>query len=122
MRNLHDLDRHRVMRGALIEQRFGGYTGDGTCGAFLLHSPTDGGLLRIIAASDGHWEHVSVSRRDRCPTWAEMEHVKRQFFNDDETAIELHVPPSEHINVHAHCLHMWRPCDGSIPLPPSIYV
>jgi hypothetical protein len=121
MRNLHDLDRHRVRRGKLIEH-FGGYTGDGTCGAFLICSPVDGGLLRVIAANDGTWEHVSVSRRDRCPTWAEMEHIKRRFFHDDETAFELHVPPSEHINMHSHCLHMWRPCDGSIPMPPSILV
>lgn len=121
MRNLHDLDRFRVMQGALID-RTGGYTGDDTCGAFLIRSPIDGARLRVIAASASGWDHVSVSRGDRCPTWAEMEHVKRRFFNEDETAMELHVPPAEHINIHGHCLHLWRPHDALIPMPPALLV
>ena len=51
-----------------------------------------------------------------------MEHIKRLFFADDETAMELHVPPDKHINTHPNCLHLWRPQDQPIPLPPSIFV
>ena len=52
-----------------------------------------------------------------------MEHVKRAFFKDDETAMQLHVPPSDHVNHHPHCLHLWRPNDGrDIPRPPAIFV
>jgi hypothetical protein len=121
MRNLYDLDRFRVKKGDLIK-RSGGYTGDDTCGAFLLHSPVDGALLRIMAAAFDGWDHVSVSRGDRCPTWAEMEHVKRRFFKEDETAFELHVPPVDHININTHCLHLWRPHNVPIPMPPRIMV
>ena len=51
-----------------------------------------------------------------------MEHVKRLFFRPDETAMQLHVPPHEHINTHEHCLHLWRPQQEKIPRPPSYMV
>jgi hypothetical protein len=51
-----------------------------------------------------------VSRRNRCPNWTEMEHVKRMFFGDNETAM------------HPWCLHLWRPQQAEIPRPPGIMV
>lgn len=86
--------------------------------------PTEGGFfqmgkLRIMASWAERWDHVSVSRRDRMPTWDEMEKVKREFFKDTETAMQLHVPPTHHINVHPNCLHLWRPHYVEIPRPPS---
>ncbi len=121
MRNLYELDRYRRTSGTLIRAT-GGYTGDETCGAFLLPSPIDSRLLRVIAASESGWDHVSVSRGDRCPTWREMEFIKRRFFKPDETAMQLHVPPQDHINTHPFCLHLWRPHAQPIPLPPPILV
>ena len=113
-----------------------GWDGDETCGAFSIAFRTSqlagiiGGrvyqqvvVLRVISSTGEGWDHVSVSLRDRCPTWDELEHVKRLFFRDDEVAMQLHVPPSQHVNVHPYCLHLWRPNDGrEIPLPPSIMV
>lgn len=90
-------------------------------GAFMLPSPA-GGSLAVVASDGGGWDHVSVSRSDRAPTWDEMELVKHAFFHADETAMQLHVPPSEHINVHPNCLHIWRPQRVKIPRPPSEYV
>jgi hypothetical protein len=46
-----------------------------------------------------------------------MDHVKRLFFRDEETAMQLHVPPADHVNNHPHCLHLWRPQDIEIPRP-----
>lgn len=109
-------------RSRRVLAMYGGY-GDGTCGAFNMPSPIDGANLRIIAAAAGGWDHVSVSRTNRCPNWIEMEYVKRAFFNDDEVAMELHVRPSEHLSLHAYCLHLWRPNDGrDIPMPPAFMV
>lgn len=121
MRNLHDLDSQRVTKGPLIA-RAGGYIGDDTCGAFILRSPVDGGELHVIAAAAEGWDHVSVTCKDRCPTWAEMEHVKRRFFKEDEVAMQLHVAPKNHINFHSRCLHLWRSHSGDPPLPPAILV
>ena len=87
------------MRGDAVRE-FYGFEGDETCGAFSVPSPIDRQPLVIVASSEGGWDHVSVSRKNRCPNWAEMEHIARLFFRDDETAVQFHVPPSDHINVH----------------------
>lgn len=120
MRNLNLLDIYRDTSKAVRE--FFGTIGDHTCGAFFVPSPIDAAPMRVIASSHGGWDHVSVSRTNRCPNWPEMEHVKRMFFKDDETCMQLHVQPSEHINIHPHCLHIWRPQQETIPLPPGIFV
>ena len=85
-----------------------------------LHIPSRS--MVIVFLSGEGWEHVSVSLRDRCPTWAEMEEVKRRFWSDVDTVMQLHVPPREHRNCHPYCLHLWRPTDQEIPRPPGIFV
>lgn len=110
-----------VFRDRAWERRFGG-EGDDHGGCFKVKSPIDGGDLSIIASTGMGWDHVSVSRPNRCPNWPEMEHVKRLFFRDSETAMQLHVPPADHINCHPHCLHLWRPHDLEIPRPPAFMV
>lgn len=75
--------------------------------------------LRVIASRGLGWDHVSVSLSNRTPTWDEMEFVKRLFFERDEVAMQLHVPPREHVNNHPYCLHLWRPQAGEIPRPPA---
>ena len=80
------------------------------------------GGLRIIASWGMDWDHVSVSLRNRCPTWGEMDHVKRMFFDDEEAVMQLHPPRSQWINNHPYCLHLWRPQNEGILLPPSILV
>jgi hypothetical protein len=67
------------------------------------------GFLRIVSSEGMGWDHVSVSCRTRCPTWDEMEMVKKLFFKPDETCMQLHVPETDHINNHQFCLHLWRP-------------
>jgi len=85
--------------------------------AFKVKSPVSG-HLRVIATSSDGWDHVSISHKSRIPLWKEMEFIKRMFFHPDEVAFQLHVPPAKHINYHANCLHLWRPHDQPIPLPP----
>lgn len=105
-----------------LERRHYGFEGDDGCGMFIVTSPKLKNALKVIASSGEGWDHVSVSLPHRCPTWGEMEHIKRLFFRDDETAMQLHVPPTDHISVHPYCLHLWRPHDVEIPRPPSIFV
>ncbi len=97
-----------------------GSAGDDGNGVFNLKSPIDFANMHIIASNGGGWDHVSVSRTNRCPNWIEMDFVKRVFFMPDEVAMQLHVAESEHLSFHPYCLHIWRPNDGrAIPLPPS---
>lgn len=51
-----------------------------------------------------------------------MDFVKRLFFKDDETAVQFHVPATDHINVHATTLHLWRRQTVELPRPPAIMV
>lgn len=91
-------------------------------GAFVFHH--EGRILRAISSGSGsdrqwgEWEHVSVSLEDRCPTWQEMQFIKEQFWDDEETVIQFHPKKSEYRNFHTHVLHMWRHRDGH-PLPPT---
>ena len=114
MRNLNRFNPAR------IRHPLTGDVGDAYNGAFQIG--VNGVLLSVIASNGRGWDHVSVSLANRCPTWNEMERVKRLFFRDDETAMQLHVPPSDHKNCHPYCLHLWRPHDAEIPRPPSIMV
>ncbi|MCA9013742.1 MAG: hypothetical protein KDA77_00290 [Planctomycetaceae bacterium] len=101
----------------------------GMTGQFLIPYPGTGVVLRVIS-SDGSgwdaqslgpdaWEHVSVSLQARTPTWDEMDFVKRLFWKDSETVLQLHVPRDQHINFTETCLHLWRPKKLDVPLPPA---
>ena len=115
MRNLRRLDRYRLVDG-------GRYAGDDTCGAFLIPCRPTGVELMVIASAGGGWDHVSVSLRNRIPIWIEMAFIKRLFFEADEIAMQVHVAEADHIDIHPRTLHLWRPHEGAIPLPPKEYV
>lgn len=115
MRNLSELNRHRQVREEI--KRYGGI-GTDTGGLFAFKSPVDGKTLWVIAASGDGWDHVSVSKTASIPKWQEMEFIKRKFFHPHEVCMQLHVAEAEHISFHANVLHMWRPHEGEIPLPP----
>lgn len=89
---------------------------DDLSGCFLI--PRKGTKLRIIATTGDGWDHISISTRNRCPVWEEMEWVAAKFFEPHETAMQLHVPAADHINEHPFCLHWWRPFAAEIPRPP----
>lgn len=78
-----------------------------------------GQTLRAIASDGGGWEHVSVSRSDRCPTWEEMCQVKALFWDGDDCVVQYHPPETDYVNNHPYCLHMWRPTEEAMPAPPS---
>lgn len=95
-------------------------------GAFLFFSATSGERLKVIstgrAGRDLRWEHVSVSCETRCPTWEEMCEVKDYFWGDEETVVQFHPPKSKYVNVHQHCLHLWKDSGKPFALPPTIMV
>lgn len=119
MRNLSLLNANRQ---AALELRMYGMRGDDTTGVFRFRSDVDNGILNVLASSGMGWDHVSVSRTDRIPTWTEMQQIKRLFFRDDEFALQYHMPESKHINVHPNCLHLWRPHAALVPFPDPLMV
>lgn len=96
----------------------GNDTDDG--GAFKI--PFKGRELYVIASHGGGWEHVSVSLTNRCPNWNEMCFIKDMFFNEEELVVQFHPPKSKYINVNPYVLHLWRPIDHIITMPPEKFV
>jgi hypothetical protein len=117
VKNLNDLNQYRDMEW---EFRATGTIGNADGGCFkVVH---DGAELRIMASRGGGWDHISISLADRCPTWEEMEHIRKLFSLPNETWLQFGVPSKEHVNCHPYCLHWWRPLNREVKLPPSEFV
>lgn len=93
----------------------------GNAGAFIVQLKHQQRLM-IIASDAMGWEHVSVSRKDRMPTWDEMCQVKDLFWDEDDCVVQFHPPKSEYINNHSYCLHLWRKVGSEFETPPSLMV
>jgi len=111
----------KIESGRVRNGRLGTDGSYGPYGLFQVTGPCGAKLTIIASAGDFviPWEHVSVSVKNRNPNWDEMCWVKDQFWNDGECVMQLHVPSSDHVNNHSHCLHLWRPLKGEIPRPPA---
>jgi hypothetical protein len=92
------------------------FDGDSGCGAFLVPI---GSFEFMVIASDGEgWDHVSVSLKNRCPSWTEMCVIKKMFFKPQETVIQFHPAETQYVNFHPFCLHLWRNQKTPHELPP----
>ena len=91
---------------------------DGGCGYLRL---AGGQVVRVIFSWGGGWDHVSVTFLDQryLPTWNEMCEVRHVFFRPDECAVQYHPPESSYINTDPFVLHLWRPQNQEIPMPPK---
>lgn len=111
------VERFRVRQGPLKSN-----STLGNNGAFSIPHPS-GVMLFCIVSDDKGWDHVSAQAIDmgvsRIPTWNEMQYLKELFFEDEETVIQYHVAKSKHLNLHPSVLHLWRPEEAEIVMPPS---
>jgi hypothetical protein len=107
----HVPNKYRIRQGMM-----GSDDSIGNAGAFSVKLKHNQQVF-VIASDAMGWEHVSVSRSDRCPTWDEMCQVKAMFWDDDNCVVQFHPPRSEYVNNHPNCLHLWRPADGNQPMP-----
>jgi hypothetical protein len=118
--SFHVPNQYRLREGPLQTTDAAG--NNGAFAVYLAHGQrvaviaSDGGL------TDGPWEHVSVSRRDRCPLWDEMCQVKSLFWDAEDCVVQYHPPASRYVNAHPFCLHLWRRPGYAFPLPPSLLV
>jgi len=70
------------------------------------------GGLRVIHSVDllddgSFWDHLSVSRVDRIPSWDDLVMVKEIFIGCEREALQLFPLRSEYVNVCKNCLHIW---------------
>lgn len=113
--------------GRIVNGRLGTAPGTTTHGAYFVPTGERNARapLKVLAGDGGDafgWEHVSVSLPHRCPTWAEMCKVKAMFWSPEDAVMQLHPPRSSYVDVHPHCLHLWRPTEQAILLPPRVMV
>jgi hypothetical protein len=99
----------------------------GNNGAFKLTLSTGEPCYIIVSdkamnKKDPAWEHVSVSMKDRNPTWDEMCEIKAIFWDEEDCVVQYHPPKSDYVNIHPYCLHLWAPVGFNILRPPSIMV
>ena len=72
--------------------------------------------LKVFYSEDNtpkwRWlKHLSVSRKNRYPTWDEIVLVKEKFMGDINVAMIL--PRKEdYINIHENCFHLWQIPEG----------
>lgn len=121
--DLKHLSQFRVREGD-----YGSEDAIGNYGAFKIPLRQNTWACCIVADGDETgWEHVSVhvvyrnqqgKYVQRTPSWEEMANLKALFWDDQETVIQFHPPKSTYVNLHEHCLHLWRPEKIDIPLPP----
>lgn len=110
-------EQYRILKGVFKSSKE-----EGCNGLFRINSLKFNRVLNVIASDGAGWEHVSVSIYDRTPTWEEMCFVKGLFWESSECVLQYHPPESEYVNNHEFCLHLWKPKDTNIPMPPSILV
>jgi len=110
----------KLEEGRWREGRMASDASFGMAGMFSIRGPS-GWPLKIVSSGpdqESGWEHVSVSLANRCPTWEEMCFVKDLFWHDDEVVLQFHPAKRNYVNHHPFVLHLWRPVDGVVPMPP----
>lgn len=97
-------------------------------GWIVVDSAPDGWAMRhpsglfVVASYGLGWDHASVSRKDRIPTWEEMCFVKDALWEPEDCVVQYHPAKSKYKNEHPRCLHLWRPQAERMPTPPRIMV
>lgn len=74
------------------------YRSSSNCAIIVGHEPLGpGGELR--------W-HLSISHRNRYPTWDEIKEARYRFIPDQVTMAMLLPPEDEYVNVHNNTFHL----------------
>jgi hypothetical protein len=97
---------------------------DRLAGAFRLIGPLSRELVVVSSGVDMQygWEHVSVSLKDRIPTWPEMCWVKDLFWGEEECVVQFHPPKSKYVNCHPYVLHLWKKVGQEWETPPELLI
>ena len=93
---------------------------DGFTGSFT--DPVERKYYFFVFSWGQGWEHLSVSQRNKTPSWDIMCRMKDIFWGEDEVCVEYHPKKEDYVNMHPHCLHIWKPIGVEITTPPSILV
>lgn len=62
------------------------------------------------------WVHASIAGRDEMPTYDDLVQLHAAVFGD-RYAYQVFAPADQHVNIHAHALHLWGRADGLPAMP-----
>ena len=120
MKNLNNINNFRR-----VDLYGDSYVGDEHNGAFIIDKYKNGEFYLIIVSNEQGWDHVSVSLHRKnganiksCPSFEEMSMVKQKIFAEEEAVFQLHPREEDYINTHPYCLHLWKPNNCSMIVPP----
>jgi len=78
------------------------------------------GPIGVMAGLERHggrrWMHLSVSRRNRLPSWEDLKLVKKVLAGPERQAIQVIPRDKEYVNIHPNCLHLFV-CLDDDPVP-----
>lgn len=65
-------------------------------------------VVHSIDLADGKWwDHVSVSRKRKIPSWEDLARVKDVIIGKRREAIQVLPREEDYVNVCEYCLHFW---------------
>ena len=74
---------------------------------YSAHVYSHKGMLAIISLENDLW-HMSLSRRDRDPTYYEIKKARYDLLPNSITVAQIFPPEDEFVNVHEHCFHLFQ--------------
>jgi hypothetical protein len=88
----------------------------GDDGWSIVRADRTGSVIASAADFDGTtWIHASIAR-DEMPTYDDLVQLHTAVFGDGY-AYQVFAPPSQHVNIHQHALHLWGRADGKPSMP-----
>ncbi len=120
MKNLDNISNFRR-----IDLYGDGFLGDEANGAFIIDRYNNGEFYLVIASNGQGWDHVSVTIHKKnggsvkkCPSYQEMMMIKEKLFSEEDVVFQLHPREEDYINTHPYCLHLWKPNNCNMVVPP----
>jgi hypothetical protein len=63
----------------------------------------------VYVSRDAGLLHLSISRKDRLPSYDEVKSARYQFMSEAKYVVQIFPPEEDFVNVHEFCLHLWEP-------------
>ena len=77
---------------------------------------TESELTKVGAPAGQEWIHASISWDKDMPSYEDLTMLHKAVWGDGY-AYQVFAPPSQHVNIAKHALHLWGLADGSPILP-----
>ena len=72
-------------------------------------------IVTIDPLEDGNSWHMSISHKDRSPTYEELKLARYTFIPDEVVMAQLFPPKKDFVNFDPHCHHLFQ--IGGTPAP-----